>query len=165
MTSQINPNNINGNYPVAGVDNNSQGFRDNFTNTKVNFQYAAEEIDDLQNKVLLKAALSGETLDNDMGGNEIYNAIIRDFGASKVAISAGSGSIVIDYAAGHYQTLSTTGSVTLSFANFPVTGKYGLMRIQIHVTNVAHTLTLPAAVSLGLSGIDRKSTRLNSSHT
>ena len=67
MTSQINPNNINGNYPVAGVDNNSQGFRDNFTNTKVNFQYAAEEIDDLQNKVLLKAALSGETLDNDFG--------------------------------------------------------------------------------------------------
>ena len=33
MTSQINPNNIDGNYPVAGVDNNSQGFRDNFTIT------------------------------------------------------------------------------------------------------------------------------------
>jgi hypothetical protein len=153
MTSQINPNNINGNYPVAGVDNNSQGFRDNFTNTKVNFQYASDEIDDLQSKVLLKAALSGQTLDNDMGGNQIYAAAIRDFSAIRVPITPGSGTITLDYAAGHYQTLSTTGAITLSFANFPVTGKYGLMRIQIHVTNVSHTLTLPAAVSLGLSGI------------
>ena len=48
MTSQINPNNIDGTYPVAGQDNNSQGFRDNFTNTKTNFQLAANEISDLQ---------------------------------------------------------------------------------------------------------------------
>ncbi len=48
MTSQINPNNIDGAYPVAGQDNNSQGFRDNFTSTKVNFQYAADEITELQ---------------------------------------------------------------------------------------------------------------------
>jgi len=32
--SNINPNNINAAYPVAGVDNDSQGFRDNFTNIK-----------------------------------------------------------------------------------------------------------------------------------
>ena len=28
---------IDGAYPVAGQDNNSQGFRDNFTNTNSNF--------------------------------------------------------------------------------------------------------------------------------
>ena len=48
MSSNINPNNIDGTYPIAGQDNNSQGFRDNFTQTKVNFQYAADEINDLQ---------------------------------------------------------------------------------------------------------------------
>ena len=53
MTSLINPNNIDGGYPVAGQDNNSQGFRDNFTNTKVNFQYAEQEITDLQDQVIL----------------------------------------------------------------------------------------------------------------
>jgi hypothetical protein len=153
MTSQINPNNIDGNYPVAGVDNNSQGFRDNFTNTQLNFQYAEDEINDLQNKVLLKAALSGQVLDNNMDGNLLTAAQIRDFRSAKVAISSGSGSITVDYAAGHYQTISTTGAVSLSFANFPTLGAYGLMRIQIHVTDVAHTMTLPAAVSLGLSGI------------
>jgi hypothetical protein len=46
MASQINPNDIDGAYPVAGQDNNSQGFRDNFTNTKTNFTYAANEITD-----------------------------------------------------------------------------------------------------------------------
>jgi hypothetical protein len=153
MTSQINPNNIDGNYPVAGVDNNSQGFRDNFTNTKTNFQYAQNELNDLQNKVVLKAALIGTTLDNDMADNLIYAAKIRDFSATKVAVSTTSGSITLDYSAGHYQTITTAGSVSLSFSNFPPSGSYGLMRIQIYVTNVAHTMELPAAVSLGLSGI------------
>lgn len=153
MTSQINPNNIDGNYPVSGVDNNSQGFRDNFTNTKTNFQYAQNELNDLQNKVVLKAALIGTTLDNDMADNLIYAAKIRDFSASRVAVTETTGSIALDYAAGHYQTISTTGSVSLSFSNFPPAGAYGLMRIQINVTNISHTMTIPAAVSLGLSGI------------
>ena len=56
MASNINPNNIDTTYPIAGQDNDSQGFRDNFTNIKTNFQYAEEEIDDLQSKVLLKFA-------------------------------------------------------------------------------------------------------------
>jgi len=49
MSSNINPNNINGNFPVAGQDNDSQGFRDNFTNILNNFSYAANEITALQN--------------------------------------------------------------------------------------------------------------------
>ena len=153
MTSQINPNNIDGNYPVAGVDNNSQGFRDNFTNTKTNFQYAQNEINDLQNKAVLKAALIGTVLDNNMADNLIYAAKIRDFSATKVSVATTTGSIALDYSAGHYQVINTTGSVSLSFTNFPPTGSYGLMRIQINITNVAYTMTLPAAVSLGLSGI------------
>jgi hypothetical protein len=51
MSSNINPNNINGNFPVAGQDNDSQGFRDNFTNILNNFSFASTEITDLQNSV------------------------------------------------------------------------------------------------------------------
>ena len=61
MTSQINPADIDATYPIAGVSNNTQGMRDNFTYTQTNFQYAADEITDLQNKVVLKAALTGTT--------------------------------------------------------------------------------------------------------
>jgi len=153
MTSAINPNNIDGSYPVAGQDNNSQGFRDNFTNIKVNFQYAEDEINDLQSKVVLKAALTGTTLDNNMNDALLYAAKIQDFSATKVSVSGTSGSIAINYAAGHYQSITTSGSITLSFTNFPPSGSYGYIKLQINITNVAHTVTLPAAVTLGTTGL------------
>ena len=88
MTSQINPNNIDGAYPVAGQDNNSQGFRDNFTSTKVNFQYAADEITELQNSGIFKAALTGSTLDNNMNNNTIYAVNLNDVSTSRTQITA-----------------------------------------------------------------------------
>ena len=55
MASSINTSNIDGAYPVAGQDNSSQGFRDNFTNVKTNFGYTKSELEDLQTKSILKA--------------------------------------------------------------------------------------------------------------
>jgi hypothetical protein len=52
MTSQINTSNIDANFPVQGQDNPSQGFRDNFSHIKINFDTAAEEITTLQDIVL-----------------------------------------------------------------------------------------------------------------
>jgi hypothetical protein len=153
MTSQINPNNIDGNYPTAGVSNNTQGMRDNFTNIKQNFQYAETEIDDLQSKVLLKAALTGTTLDNNMADNLIYAAKIQDFSATQVLLAATSGAIAVDYSAGHYQTLAMAGNVSLSFTNFPASGSVGMLRMQVIVGTAGLTLTLPAAVSLGTTGV------------
>lgn len=151
MTSAINPNDIDGTYPVAGQDNNSQGFRDNFTNTKTNFQYAANEITDLQTNVVLKAALTGTVLDNDMGGSPLSNANISDFSAVAAILGTLSGTVTINYVAGHYQTVTTGGSISLSFTNFPTAGNFGVVRVQITVNNTAYTLTLPAAVSVGTS--------------
>jgi hypothetical protein len=153
MSSNINPNNIDGTYPVAGQDNNSQGFRDNFTNTKTNFQYAADEITDLQNNAILKSALTGTTLDNDMGGSLIYNGIAADFGLSRLALGTVSGSQTVNYALGHFQTLTTGGSVSLAFSNFPPAGTTGIVFVQITVASTAHTLTLPASVSINIQGI------------
>jgi hypothetical protein len=151
MASQINPNDIDGAYPVAGQDNNSQGFRDNFTNTKTNFTYAAGEITDLQNNVILKSALTGTTLDNNMGGSLLIDATMQDFGATRVAIGTVSGSQTVNYASGHYQTLTTSGSVSLAFSNFPPSGTQGWIIVRVTVASVAHTLTLPAVVGTGSS--------------
>ena len=153
MSSSINPNNIDGNFPVAGQPNNTQGFRDNFTNIKTNFATAATEITDLETKGIFKSALTGTSLDNNMADNLIYAAAIRDFSAVAVQLTATSGSITVDYSAGHYQTISTTGSISLSFTNFPPSGAAGIIRLSIAITNTAYTLTLPAAVSLGTTGI------------
>jgi hypothetical protein len=153
MTSAINPNDIDGTYPVAGQDNNSQGFRDNFTNTKTNFQYAANEITDLQTNVVLKAALTGTALDNDMGGSPLSNANISDFSAVAAILGTLSGSVTIDYTAGHYQTVTTGASISLAFTNFPAAGNFGIVRVQISVTNTSYTVTLPAAVSRGINNL------------
>jgi hypothetical protein len=153
MTSAINPNNIDGAYPVAGQDNNSQGFRDNFTNTKTNFEYAAEEITELQNKAVLKSALTGTTLNNDMLGSILSNAQFQDISETRVALGTLSGSVTINYALGSVQTVTTAGSISLSFTNFPAAGSAGQVQVQVTVTSAAHTLTLPAAVSVNASGI------------
>lgn len=161
MTSAINPNNIDGAYPVAGQDNNSQGFRDNFTNTRTNFAYAASEITDLQNKAVLKAALTGSTLDNNMSGSLLYNAQLQQMCNTVVSLGTVSGSININYAAGSYQTVTTSSSISLAFTNFTTSGTQDSVVVQVTVSNTAHTLTLPAAVSVNNAGIQGLNTSTN----
>jgi len=151
MTSNINPNNIDGAYPVAGQDNNSQGFRDNFTNTKTNFAYAAAEITDLQNKAVLKAALTGTTLNNDMGGSILSNAQLQNISGTVVSLGTLSGDVGINYTAGPYQTVTTNGSISLAFTNFTAAGTADYVEVQITVSNVSHTVTFPSAVGSGAS--------------
>ena len=156
MTSQINPNNINGAYPVAGQDNNSQGFRDNFTNTSTNFQFAAQEITALQNQALLNSQLSGGanlTVQNNMLNSPLTNALIADFALTSVSLGTRNGSVTINYISGHYQTITTGGNISLAFSNFPIAGQVGIVSVEITVTNTAYTLTLPAAVSVNTAGI------------
>jgi hypothetical protein len=153
MTSSINPNNIDGNYPVAGVPNNTQGFRDNFTNTKTNFQYAADEINDLQSKAVLKQALTGTTLDNNMNDNLIYAVKMNDVSFTALQQTATAGSITIDYAAAAWQSLAPTGNVSLAFTNWPASGSYGVVNLEMIITNTAYTLTLPTSVTQGLLGL------------
>jgi hypothetical protein len=153
MTSAINPNNIDGTYPVAGQDNDSQGFRDNFTNIKTNFQFASAEITDLQNNAVLKSALSGTTLNNNMGGSVLSNAQLQDISETRVALGSTSGTVTLNYAAGPYYTLTTSGSVSLVFSNFSAGGTVSRIRLQITVSSTSHTLTLPSAVSVGVSNL------------
>ena len=155
MTSQINPNNIDGEYPVAGVSNNTQGMRDNFTNIKTNFQYAEDELNDLQSKGVFKAALTGTTLDNNMANNVIYNAQVRGISGTVVTIAATSGTVNIDCNAGPYQTIAITGNIILAFANttWTPTGTFGMIRLRVTVDAAGRTMTLPAAVSQGTTAI------------
>ena len=150
MSSNINPNNIDGTYPIAGQDNNSQGFRDNFTNTKLNFTYAATEITALQDNVILKGPLTvGGTVDNNMGGTLLYDATMQDFAATRVALGSVSGTCTINYASGHYQTVTISSGITLAFTNFPAATQ-GWVILAVTAT-AGNTMTLPAAVGSGAS--------------
>lgn len=153
MTSAINPNNINGAYPVAGQDNDSQGFRDNFTNIKTNFTYASDELTDLQSKVVLKSALNGTTLNNNMAGSPLSNAQLIGVTTPSQALGTVSGDQTLNFAVGSYYTLTTAGSVSIAFSNWPAAGQVGTINLQVTVTNVAYTLTLPSSVTVGVDNL------------
>ena len=75
MTSQINTANINTAYPVAGVDNDSQGFRDNFLNIKAAVDVAASEITNLQLASSVKSVV-------DFGAHSIDEPGYSDFNST-----------------------------------------------------------------------------------
>jgi len=52
---------------------------------------------------------------------------------------------------GHYQTVTTGGSITLAFADFPAAGAQAWLIVRITVSSIAHTVTLPAAVGASSS--------------
>ena len=152
MASNINPNNIDTAYPIAGQDNDSQGFRDNFTNIKTNFEFAEQEIDDLQSKVLLKAALTGTTLDNNMAGAALVAPTLRGVRYTRIAPTATSGNITVDFAAGSYYRINQSGNINLAFTNIPSAGNYAEWTVQL-ITNAGNAVTLPSAVSIGNTNI------------
>ena len=152
MASNINPNNIDTTYPVAGQDNDSQGFRDNFTNIKNNFTEAESEIDDLQAKVIVKSALTGTTVDNNFSDTVLKAAKIEDFSETVVALGTTNGSLALNHASAHYYTVTANGNVELAFSNFPPSGAKGRIQLEITIGD-GITLTLPSSVSQGTTGI------------
>lgn len=157
MTSAINPANIMGNYPIAGVDNSSQPMRDNFTNTKLNFEIAASEITQLQNNAVLKAPLDSGTLNNDMMGALISNAVTQGFAQTAVNLGNRAGAITVNFLAGNFQSVTTSGPINLQFTNWPKAGLAGEIVVSINIANVAHTVTFPSVVTVnnvGIVGLD-----------
>jgi hypothetical protein len=152
--SQIAPNNINGNFPVYGQDNPTQGFRDNFTNIKNNFTIAKTEIEDLQDKAILKSPLIGTVLDNDLNGSILTNPQLRAWTQAFIDLGSLAGPTDIDFNIGNFQKITTQGNIEINIVNWPasqgvgVTG-YAVMRLWFVVTDVTHTVTLPPEVSVG----------------
>jgi len=153
MASSINSNNIDGTYPIAGQDNDSQGFRDNFTNVKTNFTNAKAEIEDLQSKVVLKSALSGTSLDNSGGGALLSDFQVKDMSETRLAKGTASGTVTLNYAEGSYQTVTTSGSISIAFSNFSASGTLSKVRLEVTIASVAHTVTLPSSVTLGANSL------------
>ena len=143
MTSNINYVAINENFPVAGQDNDTQVFRDNFDTIKTNFREAKTEIEDLQTNV------SRTDQDNDFNGNVIQNAtLLNNLETVNIAqtFDAGTTSYTLDYQNGSYQIFTfDAASFTFDFLNFPQTGdKLAKMTIEMYSsvsTTVSFTLS------------------------
>lgn len=156
MTSAINTNGINVNYPVPGINNSSQGFRDNFAAIKTDLNIAANEITDLQNNVVLKQALTGTVLNNDMANTLISNAVTRSFRASTFNLgNAISGTLIVNASLGDVQYGTITGNTTIQFTGWAPVGTQSNVELQLAIANNLSVISLPTEVQInGRYGVE-----------
>lgn len=134
--SNITFSNINENFPVAGQDNDTQVFRDNFDSIKTALSVAKTEIEDLESN----AARTDQ--DSDFNTYAITNAkfinnvdVILAAGAPEVATGE------IDFLNGHYQIFTISGAITFNLQNFPNDGNgVGKVRIELYGTDASSKL-------------------------
>jgi len=107
MSSQINYEDIDANFPVAGQDNDSQGFRDNFGTIKTSLQSAQSEISELQ----LNAAKLNVSNDFQGEDQEDLNLVKSSY---KATVKTVVNNTYLDFNTGHYQVVTIDPSVTAS---------------------------------------------------
>lgn len=138
MTSQINYASINENFPVAGEDNDTQVFRDNFDTIKTSLRAAQEELTVLQDTGS-GAALLGNA-DNNFNGNIISNATLQN--VTEARFNAGIlGSFdeekyTVDFENGSYQLIRFVKDMPIEFQNLPdssaTNGKVARMTLELY---------------------------------
>tara|TARA_Y100001972_G_scaffold128650_1_gene190733 strand:- start:1909 stop:2505 length:597 start_codon:yes stop_codon:yes gene_type:complete len=158
MATGITTTNIDGTFPVAGQDNDSQGFRDNFTQIKTQLATAGTEITALQTNGAVTNA------NTDFNGHDQSELVLKDWGQKIVAKGSVSGSVACSFEDGNVTTLTTSGNVTLTFTNFPLeddasTNVHASMRVFLTKGTSTHTVTLtgvsfPTVASFVESNLD-----------
>jgi hypothetical protein len=144
VTSNINFAAINENFPVAGQDNDTQVFRDNFDTIKTNFSEAKTEITDLQDNA---ARTDGDNdfLYNVVGSLTLQDAYLRkkDYGAAIVA-----GTQDISFKQAMYHVVKVGANTSLSFSEFPTgavditgLGQIGKATLELYGDGTARTIT------------------------
>lgn len=114
MASNINYLSINENFPVAGQDNDTQVFRDNFDTIKTNFRNAKDEITSLQDNT------AKTNVDNDFELSEVTRAVFRNNRTKKFDAGAVTASpTTIDFENGEYQIFRVGADINMDFLNFP----------------------------------------------
>jgi hypothetical protein len=141
--SNINYISINENFPVAGQDNDTQVFRDNFDTIKTSLRVAKEELSALQDSDTGAALLSQ---DNDFHLNKIQNALLQKTREQKLVGGIYESESGINWEQGSYQIWIVNADVLMAFENFPGDPAYtaeispvGLGRMTLELYNSGST--------------------------
>ena len=140
MASNIISETIDGAYPVAGVDNDTQGFRDNFTIIKTGLATAAGEITVLQNTT----AKLNES--NDFNGTDIADANFSLNTEKYHNIGTVVSGQNISFLNGHHQSLTVNlgedvDNITFSLSDWPERDHLAKMTVQMFGNDTAKTVT------------------------
>ena len=151
MASNIVPDTIDDEYPVAGQDNNSQGFRDNFNIIKTNFTQAKTEIETLQDDTAKTNA------DNNFFENTNSRYVKLQETATHVdALGGVSASTEVSFANGHFFTIKAQDDITLTLTGWPTNDEYAELVMQIYGDGAFNrTVTFDAEYSTGLASTMR----------
>lgn len=155
--SNINTSSIDVNYPIPGVNNSSQGFRDNFAAIKTNLDTASSEITDLQQKAVVKSALVDVPLNNDMANTLISNALTQTFRATTYNLGNSlSGTVTVDVTNGDVQYGTITGNVNLAFSKWSPAGTQSNVQVIFNVANTTanYSIILPTNVTDGATTLE-----------
>jgi len=140
MASNIISDTIDGTYPVAGIDNDTQGFRDNFTIIKTGLSTAQSEISTLQSTT---AKLNAS---NDFNGSNITDANFslntEEYHNIGTVISGQN----ISFLNGHYQSMAinlseSTGTINFALADWPERDQLAKMTVQMVGNDTAKEVT------------------------
>lgn len=107
---------INENFPAAGQDNDSQGFRDNFARIKTALGTAQTEVTYLNTNAVDK------TQNNDMGGNTLSNLVLKNYGVrSDTSLNSAANTSVITFSDYQYKRYALNNTTNIfQIDNFPV---------------------------------------------
>jgi hypothetical protein len=145
--SNINYLSINENFPVAGQDNDTQVFRDNFDTIKTGLRVSKEEITDLQDNAVRKDN------DNDFSGKLVQNAILqnvslrkKDYGEPLVLSVSAIQEISFNQAL--YHLIRFGAACRISFTEFPAAtvseeglSSIGKATLELYGDGTARTIT------------------------
>jgi hypothetical protein len=144
LTSLINFAAINENFPVAGQDNDTQVFRDNFDTIKTNFSTAKTEITDLQDNVA-RTDSDNDFLYNIVGSVTLQDAYLRkkEYGSPIV-----TGPQDVSFKQAMYHVIKFGADISLSFSDFPTAavditnlGQIGKATLELYGDGTARTIT------------------------
>lgn len=145
---------INISYPVAGIDNDTQGFRDNFKNIKLALDATDADVYDLKLNAVSVANPVSDFNNNIIKQVQLQDSSVTIYDDTSV-VRTDEFEIDIDYRKGSYQVFAvSSGTYRFSVSNWPGAGKSGSLTLSITTSTTAATTVNFAAQNVYNLGPD-----------
>lgn len=172
--SNLNYAAINESFPIAGQDNDSEGFRGNFAAIKASLSEAQADLSELQLKSVLKQTLGGTaTVANDLLGSTVKNGLYSNFNglvpdAGETTFTGNQHTIHfsgVSENSGALQVFKISQNSLITFANWRISPvQFTSMRIHL-ISNGASAWTVQFSNSGGSVVFDQSNGIINQTVT
>lgn len=137
--STVTFTNIDEEFPIAGQDNDTQGFRDNFSEIKQALQAANIELTTL--------LTNGARLDraNNFNGNTVQNADLLSVTEQVYNTGNLNQDSIIQWSDGMYQNVTVADDITLTLDDWAPNGRLSKMRLALRSDGATRTVVWEAA--------------------